>query len=400
MDQNPEIFGKPDKAGSWKDEVGEDDILSKDELDKFSTAIELMKNPESEEVNQKIFDMVMEAGGPKALAEVMGQEVVDSMVNNFRAACDEAGVNDGAKELGSRFYTEGHGEANWMEKPTEATGRPEGDDRSADDIINANPALKNLGDQKDIKRDELKELCGDWTSDNPDPEARADAAYNMSKVLNYIDNLAMNGGANRENAADGDIHGITSDGDARHGTEAGILKDFAEQGFGSLPDGELVKSNDDQVKADGSNYDNFQYACKEVADVINKIPIVRHTWGNILEGMSQGNDFGEVVLGGAMGAAEGAMTIGSALVRGGPVGLAAFAVADTIDTGLNNAGIDNPLGNIPLVGGMIAPGSAQGMGSEGEHSAREFGGTDAMLANFQQVGGLVGMIPGVNDETA
>ena len=32
---------------------------------------------------------------------------------------------------------------------------------------------------------------------------------------------------------DGNIEGITKDGDARHGTEAGMVKDFAEKGYGA-----------------------------------------------------------------------------------------------------------------------------------------------------------------------
>ncbi|MCF5167318.1 hypothetical protein GIW45_25515 [Pseudomonas congelans] len=38
-------------------------------------------------------------------------------------------------------------------KPTEATGRPAGDTRSAEEIIKANPILANLGTQKDINRE-------------------------------------------------------------------------------------------------------------------------------------------------------------------------------------------------------------------------------------------------------
>lgn len=47
----------------------------------------------------------------------------------------------------------------------------DGDNRSADQIINDNPVLKNLGNQKDIKQEELKKQFGDWTANNPDEKA-------------------------------------------------------------------------------------------------------------------------------------------------------------------------------------------------------------------------------------
>jgi hypothetical protein len=191
-------------------------------------------------------------------------------------------------------------------KPTEATGRPEGDNRSADDIINANPALKNLGNQKDIKQEELKKRCGDWTSANPDPKSRADAAYNMSKVLNWIDSSKNRDGGDRDsvngNVGDGNIEGITNDGDARHGTEAGNLKDFAEQGYGALKDDhQLDQTNDTHVRKDGSNMDNFQWGCKEASKYIGFIPII----GGFLKGVGESKDgIGNGLLAGFKGAAE------------------------------------------------------------------------------------------------
>ncbi|WP_433977412.1 hypothetical protein [Erwinia sp. E_sp_B01_9] len=59
----------------------------------------------------------------------------------------------------------------------------DGDNRSADQIINDNPVLKNLGNQKDIKQEDLKKQFGDWTSNNPDEKSRALAAKNMSYFL-------------------------------------------------------------------------------------------------------------------------------------------------------------------------------------------------------------------------
>ncbi|MCJ7925714.1 MAG: hypothetical protein MUW55_07150 [Pantoea vagans] len=133
-------------------------------------------------------------------------------------------------------------------RPTEENlkGRPPGDNRSAEQIIDENPVLKNLGNQKDIKQAELKERFGDWTDANKDPKSRADAAYNMACVLNSIKGLnARDGSERKEISANDKIEGITKDGDARHGTEAGVLKDIAEQGLKMLPENkQLPETND------------------------------------------------------------------------------------------------------------------------------------------------------------
>jgi hypothetical protein len=168
--------------------------------------------------------------------------------------------------------------------PTKS-GRPPGDHRSAEEIINSSPVAKNLGNQKDIKREELKKQVGDWTSDNPDPEARADAAYNLVQVLEYIDSsLSADGRDRGEEANNGDITGITKDGDARHGTEAGLLKDFAEQGY-SIFDGShcLQTTNDSHVRWDGSNKDNFQWFVGEVGKALDFLPGL----GNVLQAMGE-----------------------------------------------------------------------------------------------------------------
>jgi len=63
-------------------------------------------------------------------------------------------------------------------KPSANDKRPAGDNRSATDIINANPTLKNLGNQSGVK-DNLKKQVGDFEKD-------PDAAYRASKVLDYV----------------------------------------------------------------------------------------------------------------------------------------------------------------------------------------------------------------------
>lgn len=234
-----------------------------------------------------------------------------------------------ATSMGLRYLEKREGEANFMERPTAATGRPPGDNRSAEEIIAANPALRDLGHQKDIKRDLLYKQCGDWTENNPDPEARADAAYNMAKVLNYIDTAQNREGGERQNAGDGNIEGITSDGDARHGTEAGMLKDFAEQGYGKLPETrQLDKTNDTHVRLDGSNKDNFQWGMGELGKIVSKIPILGGIWGPVLNGIGEGRGLWDTIGKGLLGYAQGAFTAITTFA-GGPASIAASAAIDT-----------------------------------------------------------------------
>lgn len=142
--------------------------------------------------------------------------------------------------------------------PQENVRRPDGDRRSAEQIIEANPILKNLGYQKDINRGLAYERLGDWTENNPDPQARADAAYNAARVLNWIDTSLTARGVSRDHqAGNGDLEGITRDGDARRGTPAGMWKDFTEQGYKALrSDHRLDHNTDWHVSSRGGNYDN------------------------------------------------------------------------------------------------------------------------------------------------
>ncbi len=60
------------------------------------------------------------------------------------------------------------------------TKRPQGDFRTAQQIIDDNPLLKNLGNQSGVK-DTLRERVGDFEHD-------PDAAYRASRVLEHIEN--------------------------------------------------------------------------------------------------------------------------------------------------------------------------------------------------------------------
>jgi hypothetical protein len=115
--------------------------------------------------------------------------------------------------------------------PSATDVRPEGDNRSAQDIIDANHTLKYLGNQEGIK-DGLKKQVGDYEKD-------PDAAYRASQVIDHIQRVDESGKPIEGKPAGNDptndkIDGFTGSGQARHGTEAGRLKDFCKDGYDSL----------------------------------------------------------------------------------------------------------------------------------------------------------------------
>ncbi|WP_255556752.1 hypothetical protein [Sodalis sp. dw_96] len=228
------------------------------------------------------------------------------------------------------------GEKDTSVRPTEQnlTGRPPGDNRSAEQIINDNPVLKNLGNQKDIKQAELKARFGDWTAANKDPQSRADAAYNMARILNSVKALKNREGGDRtEISQNGKIEGITKSGDARHGTEAGVLKDIAEQGLSALPtNGRLPETKDTHVRLDGTNKDNFQWAMGRIGNFLSKIPILRSIAAPFFNRIGEARTLGQVFTGGLTGLAEGAMSVSR-----GPVGWAVTAATDTVGIAVDSA---------------------------------------------------------------
>lgn len=116
-------------------------------------------------------------------------------------------------------------------KEAEALGikweRPKGDERSAKEIVDDNPLLKNLGNQGHVK-DMLKERVDDFDRD-------ADAAFRAAQVLRHIEKFDGNGNIqDGKNVGNNKIDGFTGGDEAKHGTEAGRLQDFGKQGFKNL----------------------------------------------------------------------------------------------------------------------------------------------------------------------
>lgn len=193
----------------------------------------------------------------------------------------------------------------------------DGDSRSADQIINDNPVLKNLGNQKDIKQGDLKKQFGDWTSNNPDEKSRALAAKNMSYFLNNVKALDNREGGDRGKiSTNGKIEGLTKSGDARHGTEAAIVKDVAEQGLDKMfpKDGRLTQTNDEMVNMNGTNKSGFQGICLKVGRALAFIPGL----SNVLMGMgkSESTNPWEVIKGGIEGGVKTAVDAIKGVVEG------------------------------------------------------------------------------------
>ncbi|WP_241083694.1 hypothetical protein [Pseudomonas viridiflava] len=133
---------------------------------------------------------------------------------------------------GELKHVDSAGDSSAAREQAEAAGihwvRPEGDTRSAQDIIDDNPLLKNLGNQSGVK-DMLKEQVGDFEND---PDAAFRAGQVMDRVVGYDEGGKPLTG---KDVADTRINGFTKGGEAKHGTEAGRLQDFGKYGFSSLP---------------------------------------------------------------------------------------------------------------------------------------------------------------------
>ncbi|SEU28716.1 hypothetical protein SAMN05443572_10862 [Myxococcus fulvus] len=210
--------------------------------------------------------------------------------------------------------------------PSANDKRPAGDKRSAAQIVDDSPALKNLGRQKDIKFDQLCKQTGiDPKLDLKDAKQNPDAVFRLAKVLEFIDSAKAANGGDRDSKVkngkgDGNIEGITKDGDARHGTEAGMVKDFAEKGYSFLGEQKLPETKDTHVKADGSNKDNFQWAAGEAGKHLWFLPGV----SNVLTGIGNSE-------GGVKGVFEGAAKGAFNTVKG-----AAEGVLGAVTTGRIN----------------------------------------------------------------
>ncbi|PVZ12283.1 MULTISPECIES: type III effector HrpK domain-containing protein [unclassified Pseudomonas] len=154
--------------------------------------------------------------------------------------------------------------------------RPHGDDRSAQEIIDSSPLLKNLGNQSGVK-DKLRDRVGDFEKD-------PDAAYRAVQVLDHVEQFDEGG----KRLVGGDIgnsrvDGFTKGGDAKHGTEAGRLQDFGKYGFENLK-GELKhidaasenKENREKAEALGIQWERPENDKRSAQDIIDSSPLLKN----------------------------------------------------------------------------------------------------------------------------
>jgi len=131
-------------------------------------------------------------------------------------------------------------------RPTVATGRPAGDHRTAEEIINANPVLKNLDFQPSIYRhgprqqslphnyrEGIYKHTGDWTENNKDPESRANSAFNAAQVLNFIDSSEAHAVLTSQHN-DGFLTGRLPGSRTQEHSEYALLATFIEKGYSGL----------------------------------------------------------------------------------------------------------------------------------------------------------------------
>lgn len=151
--------------------------------------------------------------------------------------------------------------------PTAEWKRPPGDDRSAEDIVDQNPLLRNLGSREkrwlkfgfdgwdngnNKKPDNPFGGIGDWDDkDKYTNDERADMAYRALKVLEHIEKYDKDGAVIRgesNNRIDG--FGAAVNGEAKPNTEAGRLQDFTKYGWGTLKGGEKPQVPQESPTAD------------------------------------------------------------------------------------------------------------------------------------------------------
>jgi len=223
---------------------------------------------------------------------------------------------------------------------------------SAQSIVDGNPTLKNLGNQSGVK-DNLKKQCGDWDDPSKSPQERADAAQRASNVVDWVKNAKDRDGDVRdpELVKNGKIEGFTKDGDARHGTEAGLLQDFGKYGYGHLKaDQRLDQTNDGHVKKNGTNMDNAEYIGHKILDGLSKAfnfigDLIKNTIGKIPglgKVFSALAELGTKAIGGALHVADTAVIGGDVKKAGVEMGASltetAVGFADPTGLGAKAAG--------------------------------------------------------------
>lgn len=166
------------------------------------------------------------------------------------------------------------------QKQAEALGiewtRPKGDNRSAKYIIENSKLLSGLGNQEGIK-DKLKERVGDFDTDS-------DAAYRAEQVLEHIEKFDSKGERIAgKHVGNGRIDGITPNGDVRHNTEAGRLKDFGKYGFkhlkgdlGNISEQSKTEKAKEQAKELGIEWERPKGDDRSAKAILEDTPLLKN----------------------------------------------------------------------------------------------------------------------------
>ena len=346
----------------------------------FAQALEGKAESESDQANQGVAtDASQEADD----GSVQIKDLIHSLYGDTDQATGSSGQPSSgsgmASVVGGAAYSLLHGPDGSGSMPQPTNTRPPGDTRSADEIVAANPTLANLGNQDHVM-DNLKKQCGDWTDPSLTPDQRADAAYRASEVINYIKSSTASDGSARSSSVtdDGKIDGFTHDGDARHGTEAGALKDFGEQGYGALSQNHaLDKTSDTHVRKDGTTMSNAQWIGDNIlkggAAVLHVMSQFASIVGDMhIPGISEAAKLASVT----EEAGSQGMTIGSTALEHGDVkGAAEHAALDIGEQGASQ------LIGIPGSGKLMGTGAKEIVKEVGKKTAKK-GGEDAASVIF------------------
>ena len=177
----------------------------------------------------------------RAFASTFTSAVIESNHRALRDPHSPLKDPDTQGTMANKANTASLSEKNTDFAPTAATGRPQGDHRTAEQIISENPILNNL--PSSVSKEAMFKHLGDWTSSNPDPEKRADAAFNAARLFNYIDGLEAKQSARGDSKqGDGKIKGEYwsplpppfDEVSIEENSEAALVKKFSEEGYAAL----------------------------------------------------------------------------------------------------------------------------------------------------------------------
>jgi ankyrin repeat protein len=202
-------------------------------------------------------------------AKLTGDEVGNERISGFFGKKGKLQANPNTEAARVQdFAKEGYGTLKGGEKPpvskeppTADTRRPEGDNRSAQQIINEDPLLRSLHQETkdwlnngfggDHPFKGLKSIGGNDKGYEDD----ADKAYIAGRILEHIENFGPDGAIGKDDNTIGNhrIDGFFKKSgrlQANPHTEAGRLQDFAKYGF------DYLKTYDAEVAGnDGQTYD-------------------------------------------------------------------------------------------------------------------------------------------------